>query len=128
MRWTIAAVVVVSLIDVFSVLYLAHANATVFRTKDFTSKLEYADAYMGLKEMYSSGRTSNAKIQSILMRPALAAQVYPNEPRKLAPRGERDYSNPTGARLSPNERRLHVTPDVRLVASSSLLSLTPRPL
>ena len=116
----IGAIVFVTLTDSVAILYLAHANATIFRDKDFASKLEYADPYIGLKEMYSNGRASNVKIDPIVLRPDISAQVFTQEPYKVAVRGEHDYWDEEGARLSPNERRVHVSPNVCTIQLPSL--------
>ncbi|KAI0739368.1 hypothetical protein C8Q80DRAFT_1111114 [Daedaleopsis nitida] len=88
---------------------------TIFRDKDYTDKLEYANPYIGLKELYTSGKIHASKIQPILLRPQVSAQVFVHEPTRLAPRGEHDYNIPMQGMLSPNERHLHVTPKTHTI-------------
>ncbi|TFK82242.1 hypothetical protein K466DRAFT_500655 [Polyporus arcularius HHB13444] len=88
---------------------------TVFQDKDFALNLEYANPYIGLKELYESGKLNSSEIAPILIRPRVSAQVFVDQPDKLAPRGEHDYWDETWGMLSPNERRLHVTPKVHTV-------------
>ena len=85
---------------------------TVFQDKDFAGTLEYANPYIGLEELYQSGKVNSSYIEPIIIRPRISAQVFVEDPDRLAPRGEHDYWHETWGMLSPNERRLHVTPTV----------------
>ncbi|KAH9914384.1 uncharacterized protein BXZ73DRAFT_81682 [Epithele typhae] len=123
LRWAVVAVLLVALTDLIGIAYIAHAFRSVFQPTDYTSKLEFADPYVGLKELYSSGRIKSTPIDPILVRPRMSAQVFVDEPDRLAPRGERDYWSEQYGRLSPHERRLYVTPTVRPVPDELVLSL-----
>ena len=82
---------------------------TVFQDKDFAGTLEYANPYIGLKELYESGTVNSSKLDPILLRPRISAQVFVDQPDRLSPRGERDYWDQTWGLMSPNEKHLHVT-------------------
>ncbi len=110
--WLAGAVLLVACIDLLSLAYIWRMSGTVFQDKDFAANLEYADPYIGLTELYASGRVNASPIDPILIRPRVSAQVYVDRPDRLAPRGERDYWHATWGTLSPNERHLHVTPNV----------------
>ncbi|KAM5531441.1 hypothetical protein V8D89_014898 [Ganoderma adspersum] len=113
--WLASAVLLVGCIDLIALAYVWHMSGTVFQDKDFAANLEYADPYIGLAELYASGRVNSSPIDPILIRPRVSAQVYVDEPDKLAPRGERDYWHETWGMLSPHERHLHVTPNVHTI-------------
>ncbi|RDX40722.1 hypothetical protein OH76DRAFT_308685 [Lentinus brumalis] len=113
--WLAAAVVLVACTDLIALAYVARMFGTVFQDKDFALNLEYANPYIGLKELYESGKLNSSEIAPILIRPRVSAQVFVDQPDKLAPRGEHDYWDETWGMLSPNERRLHVTPKVHTI-------------
>ena len=102
----------VAFTDLVALAYVTHMYSTVFQDKDFASNLEYANPYIGLKELYESGKVESSEIAPILIRPRVSAQIFADEPNKLTPRGEHDYWDDTWGMLSPNERHLHVTPNV----------------
>lgn len=110
--WLAITVTIIVLTDIVALAYTAHMLNTVFQDKDYAAKLEFADPYIGLKTLYESGKINASKIDPILLRPQVSAQVFLDEPRKLAPRGEHDYWSPGLGTLSTNERHLHVTPEV----------------
>ncbi|PIL34475.1 hypothetical protein GSI_03252 [Ganoderma sinense ZZ0214-1] len=114
--WLASAVLLVGCIDLLALAYVWRISGTVFQDKDFAAAtLEYADPYIGLTELYASGKVNSSPIDPILVRPRVSAQVYVDQPTKLAPRGERDYWHETWGMLSPNERHLHVTPNVHTI-------------
>ncbi|TFK82237.1 hypothetical protein K466DRAFT_578243 [Polyporus arcularius HHB13444] len=113
--WLAAAVVLVACTDLIALAYVARMFGTVFQDKDFALNLEYANPYIGLKELYELGMVNLSQIAPILIRPRVSAQVFVDQPDKLAPRGEHDYWDETWGMLSPNERRLHVTPNVHTI-------------
>ncbi|KAI1784832.1 hypothetical protein LXA43DRAFT_1121146 [Ganoderma leucocontextum] len=113
--WLATAILLVACIDLLSLAYVYHMSGIVFQDKDFAANLEYADPYIGLTELYASGKVNSSTIEPILIRPRVSAQVYVDEPDKLAPRGERDYWHETWGTLSPNERHLHVTPNAHTI-------------
>ncbi|KAI0700813.1 hypothetical protein C8T65DRAFT_580024 [Cerioporus squamosus] len=113
--WLATALVIVTCTDLIALAYIARMFNSVFQDKDFASNLEYANPYIGLKELYESGKVNSSEIAPILMRPRVSAQVLVDEPDKLAPRGEHDYWHETWGMLSPNERYLHVTPNVHTI-------------
>ncbi|RPD54569.1 hypothetical protein L226DRAFT_575131 [Lentinus tigrinus ALCF2SS1-7] len=113
--WLAAAVVLVACTDLFALAYIAHMFGTVFQDKDFASHLEYANPYIGLKELYESGKVKSSDISPILIRPRVSAQVFIDQPNKFTPRGEHDYWDETWGMLSPNERHLHVTPNIHTI-------------
>ena len=113
LSWLAAAVVIVAVSDLLALAYIARMFDTVFQDENFAANLEYASPYIGLKELYESGQVNSSKIDPILIRPRVSAQVFVDEPDRLAPRGEHDYWSPAWGTLSPNERHLYVTPKVR---------------
>ncbi|KAI0354404.1 hypothetical protein OH77DRAFT_1548467 [Trametes cingulata] len=113
--WLGALVLVVGLTDLFALAYVAHLSRTVFQDKDFAANLEYASPYIGLKELYESGAVNTSKIDPITIRPRVSAQVFVDEPERLAPRGEHNYWHERYGTMSPNERRLLVTPSIHTV-------------
>lgn len=122
--WIGSTVLLVACIDLIALAYIWHMSRTVFQDKSFAENLEYADPYIGLTELYASGKVNSSPIDPILIRPRVSAKVYVNSPDKLAPRGERDYWHETWGMLSPNERHLHVTPNVS-VGSSHICIVHP---
>ena len=106
------AVAVVTLTDVLALAYTARMFDTVFQDRDIEATLEYANPYIGLKELYESGKVNSSKIDPILSRPRISAQVFLDQPSRLAPRGEHDYYSPTWGTMSPQERHTRVTPTV----------------
>ncbi|KAI0631479.1 hypothetical protein C8Q77DRAFT_1218951 [Trametes polyzona] len=113
--WLGALVLLVGLTDLAALAYTAHLAATVFAPKDFAARLEYASPYIGLKELYESGRVNASAIEPITIRPRVSAQVFVDEPDRFAPRGEHDYWHEQYGTLSPNERRLRVSPEVHTI-------------
>ncbi|KAJ2966014.1 hypothetical protein NUW54_g13930 [Trametes sanguinea] len=75
----------------------------------------YASPYIGLDALYASGKVNASKVNPITIRPRISAQVFVNEPGKLAPIGERDYWHETYGMMSTHERRLHVTSEIHTV-------------
>ncbi|KAH9850943.1 hypothetical protein C2E23DRAFT_886981 [Lenzites betulinus] len=114
-RWLGALVLLVGLTDIAALAYTARLASTVFAPKDFAARLEYASPYIGLPELYESGQVNASALEPITIRPRVSAQVFPNEPDRLAPRGEHDYWHEVFGQMSPNERRLRVTNDVHTV-------------
>ncbi|CDO69750.1 hypothetical protein BN946_scf184697.g22 [Trametes cinnabarina] len=114
--WLGALVLVIACTDLVALFYVGYLSRTVFQDKDFAAHLEYASPYIGLDELYASGKVNASKIEPLEIRPRISAQVFVKEPDRLAPRGERDYWHKTYGRMSPHELRLHVTPDIRTVA------------
>ncbi|KAI0370714.1 hypothetical protein BV20DRAFT_238967 [Pilatotrama ljubarskyi] len=113
--WLGALVLIIALTDFLALAYVAHLSRTVFQDKDFTANLEYASPYIGLKELYESGAVNASKIDPITIRPRVSAQVFVDEPDRLPPRGEHDYWHDRYGMMSPNERRLRVTPNVHTI-------------
>lgn len=113
--WLGALVLVIAATDLAAVAYTARLARTVFAPKDFAARLEYASPYIGLDELYASGQVNASVLEPITIRPRIAAQVFVQEPDRPAPRGEHDYWHETYGRMSPNERRLRVSPDVSLL-------------
>ncbi|KAI0710871.1 hypothetical protein C8Q76DRAFT_738985 [Earliella scabrosa] len=103
------------MIDFLSIVHVARMLDTVFQDKNFAANLEYANPYIGLKELYDSGKVKPFKIDPILIRPRISAQVFVNEPDRLAPRGEHDYWSPTWGMLSPHEHHLYVTSKIHTI-------------
>ncbi|KAH9934033.1 uncharacterized protein BXZ73DRAFT_100872 [Epithele typhae] len=95
--------------------YLVHSYYTVFQDPADISRLEFASPYIGLKELYASGRVNSSRIDPILVRPRFSAQVFPEDAYRLAPLGERDRWENDFGRISPHERRLHVTPETHTI-------------
>ncbi|KAI0755665.1 hypothetical protein C8Q74DRAFT_1320102 [Fomes fomentarius] len=113
--WLAAAVAIIAFIDIFALAYSIRMFNTVFQDRDFEVKLEYANPYIGLKELYELGKINSSKIDPILIRPRISAQVYLDEPDQLTPRGERDYWSAALGTLSPNERHLHIEPKIHTI-------------
>lgn len=123
--WLASAILLVCCIDLMALIYVWRMSGTVFQDKNFAANLEYADPYIGLTELYTSGKVNSSPIDPILIRPRISAQVYVDEADRLTPRGERDYWHETWGMLSPHERHLHVTPNVSLrIHCRSALGLT----
>ena len=115
--WLAAAVCIVACVDLVALTFIWRMFGTVFQDKDFAGTLEYANPYIGLEELYQSGKVNSSHIEPIVIRPRISAQVFVEDPDRLAPRGEHDYWHETWGMLSPNERRLHVTPTVSALLS-----------
>ncbi|OJT11907.1 hypothetical protein TRAPUB_11553 [Trametes pubescens] len=113
--WLGALVLVIAATDLAAVAYTARLARTVFAPKDFAARLEYASPYIGLDELYASGQVNSSVLEPITIRPRIAAQVFVREPDRPAPRGEHDYWHETYGRMSPNERRLRISPDVHTI-------------
>ncbi|OCH85534.1 hypothetical protein OBBRIDRAFT_739734 [Obba rivulosa] len=79
------------------------------------SKLEIASPYVGLHDLYRSGKVNASKIEPILVSPRVIAQVYRDRPERLAPVGEHDFLNQYGT-LAPNEKHLFVNPNTHTIA------------
>ncbi|RPD54575.1 hypothetical protein L226DRAFT_260610 [Lentinus tigrinus ALCF2SS1-7] len=109
------AIALVACVDLFALAYIAHMFRTVFEDKDFASNLNYANPYIGLKELYESGTVNSSEIAPVLIRPRVSAQVFVDQPNKLAPRGEHDYWDETWGMFYPDEKHLHVTPNVHTI-------------
>ncbi|KAH9914376.1 uncharacterized protein BXZ73DRAFT_106618 [Epithele typhae] len=114
-KWIVSALLVICFTDVVGFLYLVRSFATVYQDPHYATNLEYADSYIGLKELYASGRINSSAIDPIFVRPRVSAQVYEDDPDNLTPLGERDYWRDGFGRASPHERRLYVTPTTRTV-------------
>ncbi|TBU27415.1 hypothetical protein BD311DRAFT_724083 [Dichomitus squalens] len=110
LRWVAAAVVIIGIIDTCALVYVTHMFNTVFRPKDFASRLQYGNPYIGLQDLYSSGKVNSSAIDPIVLRPRSSAQVFVDEPDRVSPRGLRDTWKAGWGTVSPNERHLHVTP------------------
>ena len=120
--WFSAALAVVATIDLLAIVHVVRMFDTVFQDKDFAANLEYANPYIGLKELYDSGKVKPSKVDPILISPRLSGQVYVDEPDRLAPRGEHDYWSPMWGMLSPHEHHLYVTSKVWNVWTAPILS------
>ena len=77
--------------DLIAFTYVCHMFNTVFEDKRISGDVEFANPYIGLKELYESGQLVSSKIEPIINRPRLSAQIFVNEPDRPAPRGERDH-------------------------------------
>ncbi|KAI1784842.1 hypothetical protein LXA43DRAFT_191240 [Ganoderma leucocontextum] len=115
LRWGLLTVAGLVLIDLVAMAYVGYMFNTVFEDRGLPADLEFANPYIGLKELYESGQAVASNIEPIITRPRLSAQVFINEPDRPAPRGERDHWIDGWGTLSPNERRLHVTPEVHTI-------------
>ncbi|OSC98581.1 hypothetical protein PYCCODRAFT_1439091 [Trametes coccinea BRFM310] len=113
--WLGALVLVIACTDLGALLYVGYLSRTVFQDKNFAANLEYASPYIGLDELYASGKVNASKVDPITIRPRISAQVFVNEPGRLAPIGERDYWHKTYGRMSTHERRLQVTPEIHTI-------------
>ena len=113
LQWGILVLAGLVVIDLVAIIFVCRMFDTVFEDRGNLAGLKFADPYIGLKELYESGQVVSSNIDPIINRPRLSAQVYVNEPDKPAPRGERDHWIDGWGTLSPHERRLHVTPEVR---------------
>ncbi|KAI9068961.1 hypothetical protein FKP32DRAFT_1560618, partial [Trametes sanguinea] len=113
--WLGALVLIIACTDLAALLYVGYLSRTVFQDKDFAANLEYASPYIGLDALYASGKVNASKVDPITIRPRISAQVFVNEPGKLAPIGERDYWHETYGMMSTHERRLHVTSEIHTI-------------
>ena len=111
--WLGAAVVLVGCIDILALTYTYHLLGTVHQDRYFASTLEYANPYIGLEELYQSGRVQPSTLEPILVQPRVASQIYVDDLDKVAPRGEHDYWSESWGTMSSNERHVFVTPQVR---------------
>ncbi|KAM5531428.1 hypothetical protein V8D89_014885, partial [Ganoderma adspersum] len=116
LQWGLLALAGLVLIDLVAIAFVCRMLDTVFKDRGTPAGLEFADPYIGLKELYESGQVASSTIEPIINRPRLSAQVYVNEPDRPAPRGERDHWIDGWGTLSPHERRLHVTTEVHTIA------------
>ncbi|PIL34499.1 hypothetical protein GSI_03276 [Ganoderma sinense ZZ0214-1] len=116
LQWSLLALAGLIVVDLVALFYVCHMFNTVFEDRGTPSSFEFADPYIGLKALYESGEAVSSTIEPIINRPRLSAQVYANEPDRPAPRGERDHWIDGWGTVSPNERRLHVTPEVHTIA------------
>lgn len=110
--WALALLVVVGVTDVVALLCMSHIMNNVYADLS-TDELEFANPYRGLDALYSSGTIQSSKIEPIQNIPRVVAQVFPYEPKRLAPVGEHDLFNKMFGTLSPHEKHLQVTPNVR---------------
>lgn len=105
--------VVVATTDGIALFYMCRIMDTVYANLS-TDELEFANPYHGLDTLYSSGKIKPSKIDPIQNIPRVVAQVFPDRPRELAPVGQHDLFNKVFGTLSPHEKHLHVSPDVRV--------------
>ena len=107
----LALLVVVVATDAITLLYMSRIMDTVYADLS-TDELEFANPYHGLDALYSSGTIESSKIEPIQNIPRVVAQVFPNQPKRLAPVGEHDMFNKVFGTLSPHEKHLQVSPSV----------------
>ena len=107
----LALLVVVVATDAITLLYMSRIMDTVYADLS-TDDLEFANPYHGLDALYSSGTIESSKIDPIQNIPRVIAQVFPDQPKDLAPVGEHDMFNKVFGTLSPHEKHLQVSPSV----------------
>ncbi|KAI0057084.1 hypothetical protein BV25DRAFT_1813035, partial [Artomyces pyxidatus] len=84
--------------------------ARLFRTTyapTSTADLPFANPYVGLDELYRSGDANSTTVGSILTKPRVVAQLFPDEPAKHAPIGEHERFGGYGM-LTPREQHFQV--------------------
>ena len=117
---TLFAIVVIS--DVATLAYMWRMFHTVYRTTD-KQDLEFADPYIGLADLYASGKVNSSGIDPILVQPRVSAPVFRDRPNEMTPLGERDAWDNVWGTTSPNERHLQVNQNVSNMLQSILRSL-----
>ncbi len=124
LTWVLALLVIVAATDGIALLYMSRIMDTVYADLS-TDELDFANPYHGLDTLYSSGKINSSKIDPVQNVPRVVAQVFPDRPKELAPVGEHDLFNKVFGTLSPHEKHLHVSPNVRaLRINSHVQSLT----
>ncbi|EMD31803.1 hypothetical protein CERSUDRAFT_88672, partial [Gelatoporia subvermispora B] len=115
-NWLIALLVFIVATDVFAFIKTSHMFRTVYPDRFLEdSRLEIANPYVGLEDLYRSGKANASRIEPILNTPRVITQVYRDRPDGPAPIGEHDFLNQYGT-LAPNEKHLHVDPATHTIA------------
>ncbi|OBZ73325.1 hypothetical protein A0H81_06838 [Grifola frondosa] len=113
--WIITLLLIITVTDILSLLYVRHVFATVYSDSN-TAELEFANPYIGLAELYKYGGINASRIDPILNRPRVVAQVFRDRPMELAPLGEHDWFDPSYGTITPNEKHLKVDQNTHTIA------------
>ncbi|OCH86030.1 hypothetical protein OBBRIDRAFT_738779 [Obba rivulosa] len=109
-------VLIFAVSDIVALLYISHIFDSVFPDPLVeNSKLEIANQYIGLEDLYKSGTANASKLNPILIEPRTIAQVFRDKPNQLAPLGEHEHMTELGT-IAPREQHLYIDANTHTIA------------
>jgi len=114
-------------VAVLSVLIAVDIAAYTYMTRLLFSQvglddLEYRSSYVGLDELYESGKLAPSRYNRTINMPRSAVQVYETYPDKVSAQGDHQWLSDFGT-LAPPDRHLQVSGTVRAIFKTTHLGL-----
>ncbi|OCH85540.1 hypothetical protein OBBRIDRAFT_784745 [Obba rivulosa] len=114
--WLGLCAIVIGISDIFAMLYVSHLLRTLYPDPSVdNSQLEIANQYIGLADLYASGKFNASTIAPILVEPRAVGQVYRDHPDQLALIHAHEHITQLGT-VSPREQHLLVNPNTHTIA------------
>ncbi|EMD31795.1 hypothetical protein CERSUDRAFT_100023 [Gelatoporia subvermispora B] len=112
----IGVIIAFSVADILALLYVSYVFHTVYPASiPDLSKLEIANQYVGLDELYNSGTVKPSRVNPILIEPRAIAQVFRDHPVQIGPLAEHEHMTALGT-VSPREQHLFVDGQTHTIA------------
>ncbi|KAF9809791.1 hypothetical protein IEO21_07266 [Rhodonia placenta] len=110
--WVSRVVCLLILVDLAVYLYIFRSLLVL--SDDVLNDLEFRNPYIGLNELYASGRVNASRYEPIVNEPRIATQISSVEPDKVFPEDEHRWLSTAGT-MSPLDRHLHVSSNVHTI-------------